>query len=236
MRGIVSALSLAALLVFRLTPSSSEQKTEAGLIAAWEQEQKSDPTTIKFEKAKDRQYHFSTKRFPFDGELLIRNVALEDYPGVNQDGISTGTVEVELQGVNEEFHRTFAASYGNWITRNTLYWDPKGQHWLTPEQYFQQVRDRIPKQMAWWPSLLSFGWLGILLVIFGALFFSLRRNNKRIKVISQRSERSLQISERNGQLAERNSQIFEQSLKLQEQNAKLFQDILEELKKISGRP
>src|SRR5215472_10857444 len=235
MRGIVFALSLSALLVLRLAPPGSEQKTEAGLIAAWAQRQKSDPTTIKFEKTKDRQYHFATKRFPFDGELLVRNVVLEDYPGVNQDGISTGTVEVELQGVNEEFHRTFAASYGKWITGNTLYWDSKAQHWLTSEQYFQQVRERIPKQMVW-PALFSFGWLGILLVIFGGLFFSLWRNNKRIKVISQRSERSLQISERNGQLAERNSQIFEQSIKLQEQNAKLFQDILEELKKISGRP
>lgn len=235
MRGFISTVSLAALLVFRLAPSGSDQKTEAALVAAWEQEQKSDPTTIKFEKTKDRQYHFSTKRFPFDGELIVRNVVLEDYPGVNQDGISTGTVEVELQGVNEEFHRTFAASYGKWITGNTLYWDPKAQHWLTSEQYFQQVRERIPKQMAW-PALVSFGWLGILVVIFGFLFFSLWRYNSRMKVINQRSDRVMQISERNGQIAERNAQIAEQSLKLQEQNAKLFQEILEELKRISARP
>jgi len=235
MRGIVFALSLSALLVLRLAPPGSEQKTEAGLIAAWAQKQKSDPTTIKFEKTKDRQYHFATKRFPFDGELLVRNVVLEDYPGVNQDGISTGTVEVELQGVNEEFHRTFAASYGKWISGNTLYWDPKQQHWLTSEQYFQQVRERIPKQIAW-PALVSFGWSGILLAIFVGLFFVIWRSNKRVKVLTQRGERSLQLSERNAQLAERNAQIFEQTLKLQEQNAKLFQDILEELKKISGRP
>jgi len=235
MRSIVTALGLAALLVLRFAPPGSEQKTEAGLIAAWEQEQKSDPTTIKFEKTKDRQYHFSTKQFPFDGDLLVRNVVLEDYPGVNQDGISTGTIEVELQGVTDDFHRTFATSYAKWSTGNTLYWDPKAQHWHTQEQYFQQVRERIPRQMVW-PTFVSFGWFGILLVIFGGLFFSLWRNTKRMKVISQRSERSLQISERNGQLAERNAQIFEQSLKLQEQNGKLFQEILEELKKISARP
>ena len=84
MRGIVSAFGLAALLVLRFAPPGSEQKTEAGLIGVWEQEQKSDPTTIQFEKTKDRQYHFATKRFPFDGELLIRNVVLEDYPGINR--------------------------------------------------------------------------------------------------------------------------------------------------------
>lgn len=236
MRGSVPALSLAALLVFQLTPSGSELKTEAGLIAAWEQEQKSDPTTIKFEKTKDRQYHFATKRFPFDGELLVRNVVLEDYPGFNnEEGISVGTVEVELQGVNEEFHRTFAASFGKWLAGNTLHWDSKAQRWLTSEQYFQQARDRIPKQMVW-PTLVGFGWSGILLLIFVGLLFGLLRNQKRMKVISQRSERSLQLSERNAQLAERNAQIFEQSLKLQEQNLKLFQEILEELKKISARP
>lgn len=235
MRGIVTAFGLAILLAVRLAPSGSDQKTEAGLIAAWEQEQKSDPATIKFEKTKDRQYHFSTKRFPFDGELLVRNVVLEDYPVFNEDGISVGTVEVELQGVTNEFHRTFATSYGKWLSGNTLHWDSKAQRWLTSEQYFQQVRERIPKQMAW-PALISFGWLGILLVVFGGLFFSLWRNQKRMKIINQRSERTLQISERNAQLAERNSQIFEQSLKLQEQNAKLFQEILEELKRISARP
>jgi len=234
MRGIVSAVSLAVLFTLRFTAPGPDQKTEAGLITAWEQEQKSDPTTIKFEKTKDRQYHFATKRFPFDGDLLVRNVLLEDYPSVNQDGISTGTIEVELQDVTDDFHRTFATSYAKWSTGNTLYWDPKAQHWLTQEQYFQQVRERIPRQMVW-PSLFSFGWFGILLLIFGGLFFSLWRNTKRMKVINQRSERSLQISERNGQLAERNAQIFDQSLKIQEQNAKLFQEILEELKKIAAR-
>jgi len=44
---------------------------------------------------KDHQYHFATKRFPFDGDLLVRNGVVEDFSAVNQDGISMGTVEVE---------------------------------------------------------------------------------------------------------------------------------------------
>src|SRR5262249_47827609 len=149
--------------------------------------------TTKLEKTKDREYHFATKRFPFDGELLVRNVVIEDYPAFDKDAISTGTVEVELQGVTSDFHRTFATSYANWSRSNTLYWDPKAQHWLTPEQYYQQVRDRVPKQVVW-PALVSFGWLGILVAIFGTLFLSLWRYNARIKVINQRSERTMQIS------------------------------------------
>jgi hypothetical protein len=231
----MTAFAFAAFLAAGWIPCAFAQKTEAGLISVWEQAQESDPATIKFEKARDREYHFATKRFPFDGYLLVRNVAIEDFSAVNRDGISMGTVEVELQGTNEEFHRTFARSYAQWNLSNTLYWDPEKEQWLTSEKYFQGVRGRIPTQ-AVLPALLGFGWLGVLVVIFGFLFFSLWRYNSRIKVINQRSERMTQISERNGQIAERNAQIIEQGLKLQQENAKVFQEILAELKKLSARP
>ncbi len=70
---------------------------------------------------KDHQYHFATKRFPFDGDLLVRNGVVEDFSAVNQDGISMGTVEVELQGLTDNFYRTYARSYTKWNTTNTLY-------------------------------------------------------------------------------------------------------------------
>jgi hypothetical protein len=226
---------LVVLSVLNWAPAARAQNSEGGLIAAWEQAQKSDPTTVKFEKIKDRQYNFTTKRFPFDGVLLVRNVVIEDYSAVNQDGVSMGTVEVELQGTSDDFHRTFARSYAQWNMSNSLYWDPKSQRWLTTDQYFQQVRSHIPAQ-AMWPALVSFGWLGFLIVIVGALALSLIRYNSKIRAINQRSERTLQISERNGQLAERNAQLYEKSFKLQEENAKVFQEILAELKKLSSRP
>jgi cell division protein FtsB len=232
----VFAASAIALLFSALAILSARaQRSEEGLLAVWEQAQKNDSSTVKFERVKDRQYHFATKHFPFDGDLLVRNVVIEDFSAVNQNGISMGTVEVELQGVTDDFHRTFARSYAQWNMSNTLYWDPKAQQWLTSEKYFQQVRTRIPTQ-AMWPALMGFGWLGILVLIFAFLFFSLWRYNSKIKAITQRSERTLQISERNGQIAERNAQIFEQSFKLQQENAKVFQEILAELKKLSARP
>src|ERR1700756_5593559 len=103
---VVTLLSFAA-----MVPSARAQKSEQGLLAAWEQAQKADPSTIKFEKVKDRQYHFATKRFPFDGDLLVRNAVVEDFSAVNQDGISMGTVEAELQGATDGFYRTYARSY-----------------------------------------------------------------------------------------------------------------------------
>jgi hypothetical protein len=232
MKTIIAACAITLLLSAAQIPPARAQKSGAGLLAAWEQAQKSDPGTLKFEKMKDRQYHFATKRFPFDGDLLLRNAVVEDFSAGNQDGISMGTVEVELQGATDSFYRTYARSYAQWNTTNTLYWEPKTQQWLTSEKYFQQVRTRLPVQ-AVWPALMGFGWLGILVFILVVLLFSLSRYNGKLKVINQRSERTLQISERNGQIAERNAQIFEQGLKLQEANAKVFQEMLAELKKMS---
>jgi len=114
-----------------------------------------------------------------------------------------------------------------------LYWNPRTREWLTSEKYFQQVRARIPG-LAVWPVLMGFASLGIFVLILFVLLFSLARYNRKLKVINQRSERTLQISERNGQIAERNAQILEQGLRLQEANAKVFQEMLAELKKMSA--
>ncbi len=233
MKKLIAVSSLALLLFALWAQPARAQKSEEALLSAWEQAQKADPSTVKFEKVKDRQYHFATKRFPFDGDILVRNAVVEDFSAVNQDGISMGTIEMELQGVTEDFYRTYARSYTQWTITNTLYWSPKTQQWLTSEKYFQQVRARVPAQAAW-PALMGFGWLGILVLIFAFLVFSLMRYNGKIKVINQRSERTLQISERNGQIAERNAQIFEQSLKLQQENVKIFQEMLAELRKKSA--
>ena len=127
---------------------------------------------------------------------------------------------------------TYARSYTQWNTTNTLYWNPRTREWLTSEKYFQQVRARIPG-LAVWPVLMA-GSLGIFVLILFVLLFSLAQYNRKLKVINQRSERTLQISERNGQIAERNAQILEQGLKLQEANAKVFQEMLAELKKMSA--
>jgi hypothetical protein len=237
MQRILVAFGLAVFLASGWTPRALAQKTEVGLIAAWEQAQKADPSTTKFEKIKDRDYHFATKRFPFDGELLVRNVVMEDFPGLSQDGNSIGTLEVELQGTTDDFHRTFARSYAQWNMSNTLYWDPKTTQWQTSERYLQEARGRIPMQVGIWPALLGLGWLGVFVFVFvfGLLFFRFWQYNSRMKLINQRGERVLQISEQNGKIAERNAQIIEQGLKIQQENAKIFQEILEELKKLSER-
>jgi hypothetical protein len=218
----------AAILLFTFTATPVRaQKTEAGLLAAWEQEQKSDPATIKFEKTADRVYHFATKHFPFDGKLLVRNIAIQEAaaPVFGQD-LASATVEVELVGVKDDFYRTFAVSYNQWNMGNTFYWDSKSASWVTSQQRLRHIQDDFPLQRGFWTTLLAGSGtiILVLLCIPIILFFSYFRYSRRIKEINARAQRSVALSERAMQLSERNIQ-------LQEEHAKLLQEIRDSLKK-----
>jgi hypothetical protein len=220
----ITFFGIALLCLLGLAAPLHAQKNEATLISAWEQEQKADPSTLKFEKLADRKYHFATKRFPFDGELLIRNVSIREFSGEDDFGVSSGTVEIELQNINENFYRTYAMSYGNWMTGNTFYWDAKSQRWLTAEQNMKQLREGIPRIRPFWSICLAQGWLVIFLVILLVLLVPLFRYSRRWKEITARTNRSLGLTERAIQLSERNVQ-------LQEEHAKLLQEIRDLLNK-----
>jgi hypothetical protein len=224
MRRLVLAIGLAFIYLTGMTSPLRAQKNEAGLVTAWEQQQKADPATTKFEKAGERRYHFATKRFPFDGDLLVRNVSIGNYGSYEEQGFVTGTVEVELQGVSEDFHRTFAMSYGQWSMGNMLYWDAKSEKWLTAEQRMKQAREALPRSRSSWALLFTEGWSLILVALLLFLVYSLFRYNRRMREITARSDRSLALTERAIQLSERN-------VKLQEEHAKLLQEIRDHLKK-----
>ena len=223
MRRVVLVVGLAFLYLTGMTSPVRAQKSEAGLLAAWEQEQNADPSTTKFEKTGERRYHFATKRFPFDGDLLVRNVLIETVGSENEQGFVAGTIEVELQGVSEDFHRTFAMSYGQWSMGNTLYWDAKGQRWMTTDQRMKQLREAYPRSRSFWTMLFAEGWSFVTLAILFFLVYSLFRYNRRMRDITARSDRSLALTQRAIQLSERNVQ-------LQEEHAKLLQEIRDQLK------
>jgi hypothetical protein len=224
MRRVFVVFGLAFLYLTGMTSTVRAQKNEAGLLAAWEQEQKADPSTTKFEKIGERRYHFVTKRFPFDGDLLVRNVSIQNLAPYEDQAYIMGTVELELQGVSDDFHRTFAMSYGQWTIGNTLYWDAKGQSWLTANERMKEAREALPRGRSLWTTLFAEGWSLVTLALLFFLVYSLFRYNRRMREITARSDRSLALTERAIQLSERNVQ-------LQEEHAKLLQEICDLLKK-----
>jgi hypothetical protein len=211
-----------------LCPQASAQKDRTGLIAAWEQAQRADPNTSKLEKVSDGEYNFTTKRFPFDGTLVVRNVSIDDSPAAfNDNQISTGTVEIELLNLPANFHEIYGTSFAQWYATNTLYWSGKSGRWLTSREYFQSIRDNLPLSRALWPFWSVSGWMLVLLAILAFVVFNAWRASSRVAVMSQRNQRVLELSERNSQIAERNMQLAEE-------NNKIFREILDEIKKVSA--
>jgi hypothetical protein len=201
------------------------QKNEAGLISAWEREQKADPNTVKIEKTSDKHYHFSTKLFPFDGEVVVRNTAIQSYGAFEDQDFTSGTVEVELARVSEDFYRTFAVSYAQWTRGNTFYWDSKSQNWMTAQERMKHAQEVFPFKQSIWTTLLLGGGniILILLVVVGVLFFTFLRYNRRWKEINERAIQTRALSERAIQLSEKNVQI-------QEEHLKVLQEIRDHLK------
>jgi hypothetical protein len=115
------------------------EPTEAGLLEAWEAAQRRDPKTAVFEKTGDRVYRFKTERFPYDGKIQILNLSVTDYgAGVGEEGLGgvIGAVELELEGVTEEFQRKFATSYSAWDQGNRFFFNKDEGRWLTVQENF----------------------------------------------------------------------------------------------------
>ena len=109
------------------------QPSQESLLKAWEQVQKSDPDTLVFEKIAEGRYRFKTGRFPFDGELKVLKVSVED-PGEDYNYSTYGVVEYDLPGLSEEVKKKYERSYSKWQGTNTLYFDKEAGSWLSSEQ------------------------------------------------------------------------------------------------------
>ena len=96
--------------------------SEESLIKAWEGFQKEDPKTIIFEKISKNHYRFKTERFPFDGELKILNLTVDEQTSSFEGGFVLGVVEVELINLPKDFLEKYSYSYSAWIQDNILYY------------------------------------------------------------------------------------------------------------------
>jgi hypothetical protein len=193
--------------------------TEESLIEAWENVQREDPETIVFEKLSPGSYHFKTERFPFDGELKVLNVTIDERMGDYDYGFIMGVVEVELVGLTEDILEKYYYSYSAWMQKNMLYYDEEKEEWLSAKEYYSRIKEKIPSGYLmdffnYAPSVIFFFFLLILLIIV----FIIQRKNKKYLDFAQ----GLNV---------RQMEIAEESHKLAKKNHKLLSDILKELKK-----
>ena len=199
------------------------QPTEKGLILKWENIQRTDPKTKLFEKIEERLYKFKTEQFPFDGELRILNVIIDDRMSDFEYGYIMGIIEVELVDLPEDFHMKYSQSYGLWAQNNTLYYDDKTNEWLSSKEYFAKTAEQAEKYPIWTGSLWSFADpVLIILVIF--LIILLLFSRKAQKVNKKYMDSALESTRES-------LEISQKALTLSEESNKILKEILEVLKK-----
>jgi hypothetical protein len=195
--------------------------TEQSLIAAWENQQRNDPNTLVFENISPDIYHFKTERFPFDGELQILNVTVDEQIFGFDGSVIMGIIEPELLDLPEDFSRKYSYSYSSWLQNNILYYDKEEEKWLSAKEYYSKAKKTLPNSsfldtMDYIPLLFLF--FIILLLIF--VYKIQRRNRLYLDHARELSQKETDLAEKTYQLS-RNSN-------------KLLKEILKELKK--GNP
>lgn len=175
--------------------------TEESLIEAWENFQKKDPKTITFEKISENLYHFKTERFPFDGKLKILNVTIDEQASSFEGGFILGVVEVELLDLPEDFFEKYSYSYSTWMQDNILYYDTEKEKWLTDEEYYGEMEEKIPTGFFFdILNYLPFLFLVLIIIILLIVFNVQQRNRRHLNYAHELSEKQLELLEENNKL------------------------------------
>jgi uncharacterized membrane protein len=209
--------------LFFISASIGAQPTEQTLISKWENIQKSDAKTKIFEKIDERLYKFKTEQFPFDGELRILNVIIDDRMSDFEYGYIMGIIEVELVDLPEDFLTKYSQSYGLWTQNNTLYFDNKTNEWLSSKEYFAKTAEQAEKYPFWRGSLWSF--IDPVLLILIALIVFLLLYSRKV----QKANRAYMDTAMDS--TKKSLEISQKALAIGEESNKILKEILEVLKK-----
>jgi hypothetical protein len=199
------------------------------LLAAWENAQRSDRNTVVFERLEEGLYRFQTERFPFDGEIRVNSVYIDDTAASYEEGAVFGVVEVELLGADDDFFSRYGQSYGFWMSGNTLYLDEKTGEWLTSREWSERRMKGFSSGtgVLSWFSKYSFLFFLLILVFF--LYFATRGPRKQMKSAMAAQEKALSEQERAIKLTER-------AVGLTEDSNRVLHEILKVLKEGQVNP
>lgn len=210
-----------------------QDASEESLIRAWAAQQESDPKNQVFEKIAPRRYRFQTSHFPFAGELRIINVIIQEYPGGNMEGWQTGTLEVELLDLPDDFEKKHSRSYSVWEGNNQLHYNPERKEWISSMEFMKELNKRM-SGLPWPLTLLNNSSVITSIVILALLFVLSRKAQKRIDKSIERADKridkSMAAQETINERSKRSLQLSENALKLQAECNRLLAEILQVLK------
>ena len=175
--------------------------TKESLLSGWEEIQKGNHDTVLFEKKSENLYRFKTNIFPYDGEIRILNLVIKDRPVPIQysNGLPSisGVVELELTSFTDEMKSKYRDSYSVWAENNTLFFDEKGNRWITSKEYGKMVYTYTQKKIAASPDYYQYIMILALLII---IFVLPRRHDKKIDSAAQRAEEAISLHKETNKL------------------------------------
>lgn len=218
----IRLLILTALVMLLICPVYA-QPTGESLIQAWEKIQKSDPKVLNLEKLGDNHYKFKTDHFPFDGELQIKGVIMDDVGTKHDTEYIFGTIQTELIGLPANFLQQYSYDYSTWSRNNTLYYDKKDGSWISSKQFQDAMTNRTAKLNKSNCGILDFSIIALVVVGIVIVFRIFQRNKKYMNTALQKQEEGLAKYD----IAVQQS---EKALQLSEETNNLLKEILDVLK------
>lgn len=218
----IGPLIISVLAMLLISPVYA-QPTGESLIQAWEKIQKSDPKVLKLEKLGDNHYTFKTDRFPFDGELRIKGVIMDDVGTKHATDFIFGTIQTELIGLPSNYLQQYSYNYSTWARNNTLYYDKKLGSWISFKQFQDVMTNKTAKlyKCNWGMSDYAMIVLAVVGIVIILRIF--QKNKTYMKTALQKQEEGIARFD----VAVRQS---EKGLQLNEETNKLLREILEVLK------
>jgi hypothetical protein len=202
--------------------SSIAQPTKESLLPAWENIQKSDPKTLVFDKIAEDRYKFKTEHFPFEGELKVLNINIDDRWSDQEFGTIMGVIEIELVDLPEDFLQKHSYSYSIWSQNNMLYYDKKSEQWLSSKEYYALSQKKYNLN----PFTSIFRYLPVdittiifIVIIIIIIFYLSKIQKKNEKYINNAQD-----------MTKKSLELIHKSLALSEETNKLLKEIADLLK------
>lgn len=219
---------VAILLLLAVPLAVAAEPTRESLLTAWESLQRADPQTRTFERINDGRYRFATERFPFDGELEIAEVVVDDRSAEIPYGSATGHVAATLVGIDDAFRERYATSLAIWHSDGILHWDDETQGWVGSRAWMNRLQERHAGGL--WGTLLSNGfWILLLVVLILSIWPLSRRANRQFEEAS--AQQALALSNQRDAIESQRRAIDgqQEAIELIRESNRLLREIRDQL-------
>ncbi len=225
-RLLIFSLVLLTVSIAGIAKEPVAKPDENSLLSAWEAALQTEESTEILQRTADRSYRFKTRLFPFDGELKVLNVLIQDFGDEEYvPGFATGSVEVELVGFSQEQMTRYARSYSYWYQLNSLFFDFKEGRWLTAKEYrlVAMARNPLPGRspVMYWLAQNYFLVIMALLAVF--LWWLSKKSGRQVKSAMAHQDEAMELTRRSFALSEK-------AVQLNEEANRLLKEMLQELK------